>query len=200
LLALDIGLFAMPSTAPDVFRRYRLTVADYHRMGEVGILHEDARVELIEGEIINMPPIGSLHAGTVNYAAYLLIQACGEQAIVATQNPVFLDLHSEPQPDIALLRPRADFYRISHPAPADVLLVVEVADTSLAYDTQIKLPLYARHGIPEVWLVDLDNRQLIVHRLPTPDGFQDVRPLADLSAVTLLVLPGVTVNLSGLFA
>jgi hypothetical protein len=166
-------------------------------MGEVGILHEDARVELIEGEIIDMPPIGSLHAETV---AHLLRQACGEQALVATQNPVFLDPYSEPQPNITLLRPRADFYRISHPTPADVLLIVEVADTSLAYDTQIRLPLYARHGIPEVWLVDLANHQLIVHRSPTPDGFQDVWSLADLSAVTPLLLPNVAVNLSGLFA
>jgi Uma2 family endonuclease len=92
------------------------------------------------------------------------------------------------------------FYRISHPTPADVLLIVEVADTSLAYDTQIRLPLYARHGIPEVWLVDLANYQLIVHRSPTPDGFQDVWSLADLSAVTPLLLPNVAVNLSGLFA
>lgn len=189
----------MPSTAVDMCRRHRLTVADYHRMGEVGIFHEDARVELIEGEIIDMPPIGSLHAGTVKYLHHQLADAVRGGAIVSTQDPVFLDLYSEPQPDIALLRPRADFYRISHPTPADVLLIVEVADTSLAYDTQIKLPLYARHGIPEVWLVDLANRQLIVHRSPAPDGFQDVQPLADLSAVTLLLLPDVTVNLSGLF-
>jgi Uma2 family endonuclease len=112
---------------------------------------------------------------------------------------VFLDLHSEPRPDIALLRPRPDFYRSSHPTPADVFLIIEVADTSLAYDTQIKLPLYARHGIPEVWLADLSNRRLIVHRTPTAAGFQDVQTLTDLSAVTPLLLPGVTIDLSSLF-
>jgi Uma2 family endonuclease len=115
------------------------------------------------------------------------------------QNPVFLDLHSEPQPDILLLRPRPDFYRSAHPTPADVFLIVEVADTSLAYDTQIKLPLYARHGVPEVWLIDLPNRRFIVHRTPTAAGFQDVQILTDLSTVTPLLLPGVTIDLTRLF-
>jgi Uma2 family endonuclease len=189
----------MSSAAYDIFQRHHLTVAEYYRMGETGILAPDARVELIEGEIIDMPPIGSPHAGTVNYLGHSLRLACGTRAIVSMQNPVFLDLHSEPQPDIALLRPRPDFYRSSHPVPADVLLIVEVADTSLAYDTQIKLPLYAHHGIPEVWLVDLANRRFLVHRTPTPTGFQDVQTLTDLSALTPLLLPDVAVDLSGLF-
>jgi Uma2 family endonuclease len=189
----------MSSAAYDIFQRHRLTVAEYYRMGETGILAPEARVELIEGEVIDMPPIGSPHAGTVNYLGHSLRLACGLQAIVSTQSPVFLDLHSEPQPDIALLRPRPDFYRSSHPTPADVFLIIEVAATSLAYDTQIKLPLYARHGVPEVWLVDLSNRQLIIHRTPTTAGFQDVQTLRDLSAVTPLLLPGVVIDLAGLF-
>jgi Uma2 family endonuclease len=189
----------MSSAAYDIFQRHRLTVAEYYRMGETGILAPEARVELIEGEVIDMPPIGSPHAGTVDYMADVLRSACGRQSILRTQNPVFLDLHSEPRPDIALLRPRPDFYRSSHPTPADVFLIIEVADTSLAYDTQIKLPLYARHGIPEVWLADLSNRRLIVHRTPTAAGFQDVQTLTDLSAVTPLLLPGVTIDLSSLF-
>jgi Uma2 family endonuclease len=189
----------MPSAAYDICRRHRLTVADYYRMGEVGILPPEARVELIEGEVIDMPPIGSFHAGKVNRISHRLSMACAPRALVATQNPVFLDLHSEPQPDIALLRPRADFYDSSHPTPADVLLIVEVADTTLAYDTQIKLPLYARHGIPEVWQVDLSNRRFLVHRTPAPTGYQDVQTLTDLSAVTPLLLPDVTVDLSDLF-
>jgi Uma2 family endonuclease len=189
----------MSSAAYDIFQRHRLTVAEYYRMGETGILAPDARVELIEGEIIDMPPIGSPHAGTVNYLGQRLSLACGTQAIVSAQNPVFLDLHSEPQPDILLLRPRPDFYRSAHPTPADVFLIVEVADTSLAYDTQIKLPLYARHGVPEVWLIDLPNRRFIVHRTPTAAGFQDVQILTDLSTVTPLLLPGVTIDLTGLF-
>jgi Uma2 family endonuclease len=189
----------MPSAAYDIFQRHRLTVAEYYRMGETGILAPDARVELIEGEVIDMPPIGSPHAGTVDYIADVFRLACSGRAIVRVQNPVFLDLHSEPEPDIALLRPRPDYYRSSHPTPADVFLIIEVADTSLAYDTQIKLPLYARHGIPEVWLADLPNRRFIVHRTPTLAGFQDVQVLTDLSAVTPLLLPDVAVDLSGLF-
>lgn len=189
----------MSGAAYDIFQRHRLTVAEYYRMAEVGILQADARVELIEGEVIDRPPIGSLHAGTVDYIDHSLRLACGGRAIIRTQNPVFLNPHSEPQPDIALLRPRPDFYRGAHPTPADVLLLVEVADTTLAYDTQIKLPLYARHGIPEVWLVDLTNQRFIVHRSPTSAGFQDAQPLPDLFAVTPLLLPGVTVDLSALF-
>ncbi|MSQ47292.1 MAG: Uma2 family endonuclease [Deltaproteobacteria bacterium] len=189
----------MLNTTDDLFQRHRLTVAEYYRMGDTGILAPDAHVELIEGEVIDMPPIGSVHAGTVDYVADVFRRARGERAIVRMQNPVFLDLHSEPQPDIMLLRPRPDFYRSSHPTPADVFLIVEVADTSLAYDTQIKLSLYARHGIPEVWLVDLPNRRFFVHRTPTPAGFQDNHILTDISAVTPLLLPGNTLDLSGLF-
>jgi Uma2 family endonuclease len=189
----------MLNTASDILQRHRLTVAEYYRMAETGILAPEARVELIEGEVIDMPPIGSPHAGTVDYMADVLRSACGGQAIVRTQNPVFLDLHSEPQPDIALLRPRADFYRSSHPTPADVFLIVEVADATLAYDTQIKLPLYARHGVPEVWLVDLSNRRFMVHRTPTAVGFQDVQTLTELSTVTPMLLPGVSIDLTGLF-
>jgi Uma2 family endonuclease len=189
----------MPGAAHNIFQRHRLTVAEYYRMGEAGILAQDAHVELIEGEIIDMPPIGSPHAGTVDYIADALRLACSEQAIVRVQNPVFLDLHSEPQPDIALLRSRPDFYRSAHPTPADVLSIIEVADTSLAYDTQIKLPLYALHGIPEVWLADLPNRQFLVHRTPTPTGFRDAQTLTNLLAVTPLLLPGVSVDLSNVF-
>jgi Uma2 family endonuclease len=149
--------------------------------------------------VIDMPPIGSPHAGTVDYLAEAFRLACGRQVIVGTQNPIRLSQQSEPQPDVALLRPRADFYRSAHPMPADVFLLVEVADSTLAYDAQVKLPLYARHGIPEVWLVDLPNQQLVAHSDPTPTGFLQVQTLAVLSVVSPLSLPGVTVDLSGLF-
>jgi Uma2 family endonuclease len=190
----------MSSPALDIFQRHRLTVTEYHRMAEAGIFTPDARVELIEGEVIDMPPIGSPHAGgTVDYLGDSLGRACGSRAIVSRQNPVFLDQHSQPQPDIALLRPRADFDRSSHPTPADVFLIVEVADSSLAYDTQIKLPLSARQGIPEVWVADVLNRRVLVHRTPTLTGHQDVQTLTDLSAVSLLLLPRVSIDLSDLF-
>lgn len=189
----------MSSAARDIFQRHRLTVAEYHRMGETGIFSPEARVELIEGEVIDMPPIGSPHAGTVFLLSDRLRDAVKGAALVWVQNPIRLSQYSELQPDVALLRPRPDFYRSAHPSPADVFLIVEVADTTLAYDAQIKLPLYARHGVPEAWLVDLPNRQFIIHRPPTQTGFQDVQTLTDLSAVSLFLLPGVTVDLSGVF-
>jgi Uma2 family endonuclease len=189
----------MPSAAPNIFRRHRLTVTEYHRMGEAGILSPDAHVELVEGEIIDTAPIGSPHAGTVKYLGNKIKAAVGDRAVVSIQDPVFLDMYSEPHPDIALLRPRRDFYRSAHPTPADILLIIEVADTSLAYDTQIKLPLYALHGIQEVRLADLPGRRFLVHRTPSPTGFRDVQTLTDLTAVTLLLFPEVSMNLSDVF-
>jgi Uma2 family endonuclease len=189
----------MSNVAVDIRLRHRFTVADYHRMAETGMLAPNARVELIEGEILDMPPIGSPHAGTVGFLGKRLERAAGDHALVFVQNPIFIEMNNEPQPDLMLLRPRPDFYRSSHPTPADVLLIIEVAESSLAYDTQIKLPLYAHHGIPEVWIADLPNRRFLVHRTPTRTGYQDVQTLTDLSAVTLLMLPGVTIDLSDLF-
>ena len=139
---------------PWVTRR-RITVAEYHRMGEVGILGERDRVELIGGELVAMPPIGSYHTGTVNKLNHSLVHAVGERAIVAVQIPVRLDDVSEPEPDFALLKPRLDFYQDSPAQPADVLLLIEVADTSLSYGRAVKRALYARHAIPEFWIVDL---------------------------------------------
>jgi Uma2 family endonuclease len=131
-------------------KRRRFTVDEYRRMGEVGILDEDERVELIEGEIVEMSPIGRRHAGIVNRLNDLFTFRLRGRAIVAVQNPISLgSKYSEPQPDLTLLRPRADFYADSRPEPPDVLLVVEVMDTSVERDRQVKLPLYARAGVPE---------------------------------------------------
>src|SRR5690606_20818239 len=118
----------------------------------VGILRPDDRVELIEGEIIDVAPIGSRHAGTVDYLATALTTAVARRAIVRVQGPVTLDAYSQTEPDVALLRPRSDYYRAAHPTPSDVLLLVEVAEASLRYDRGVKIPLYARSGVAEVWL------------------------------------------------
>jgi len=189
----------MSSAAEDLIVRHRLTVEDYQRMGEAGILHEDARVELIDGEIIDMSPIGSRHSGTVNQLSRLFERAIGEHAIVAAQNPFILGNHSEPQPDIALLKPRDDFYKHSHPQSRDVLLVVEVAESSLRYDREIKIPLYARHGIPEVWLVDLENNQLRVFSDPSEGAYRNLVTPTSLKSITPVRLPKVSLDLSGLF-
>jgi Uma2 family endonuclease len=150
------------------------TVAEYHRMAEAGILGEDDRVELLEGEIVAMTPIGSRHAACVARLTALLSRV-QERGIVWVQNPIRLGEHSEPQPDLAVLKPRADFYAQAHPEPEDVLLVVEVAETSADYDREVKLPLHARAGIPEVWLVDLTEERIEAYLQPAPNGYREVR-------------------------
>jgi Uma2 family endonuclease len=135
-------------------------------MGEVGILGPDDRVELIAGEIIDMSPIGSLHAALVARLASTLGKRVGETAIIWTHNPLALDDTSQPQPDLAVLRPRADFYAAAHPGPADVLLVIEVADTTLAFDLDVKVPLYAAAGLPEAWVIEAASRRTHVFRRP----------------------------------
>ena len=155
---------------------HRFTVKDYHRMAEAGIFQEDDRVELLEGEIVEIPPIGPGHASGVNRLLNSFLSLQGERkAIVSIQNPIHLGGHSEPQPDVALLNPHPDFYSQSHPAPQDVLLVVEVMESSADYDREVKVPLYARFGIRETWLVDLDARLIEVYRNPTPQGYQLVQ-------------------------
>jgi Uma2 family endonuclease len=154
----------IPFAAPS---RHVVSVDAFHRMGETGILGPADRVELIDGEIIDMSPIEVLHAAIVARLASYFSQQLGARAIVWCQNPLRLDDISEPEPDIVILRPRADFYTTAHPGPADVLLVIEVADSSLAYDLGTKVPLYARHGIPEVWVIDAATRKTSVFRRPT---------------------------------
>jgi Uma2 family endonuclease len=176
--------------------RHRFSVEDYHRMAQAGILGEDDRVELIDGEIVDMAPIGPRHAGTVKRLADLLSGALRGRAILSVQDPVRLGERSEPQPDVALLRPRADYYASGHPTAADVLLVVEVAETSADYDRQLKLPLYARHGIPEAWLVDLERTRVEVYRRPTAEGYGEVMTLGTGDALSPLALPDVSLPLS----
>lgn len=156
----------MSAVAAYPAQRHRLTVEEYYRMAEAGILGEDDRLELIDGEIIDMPPIGVGHTSVVKRLNAIFTRGAGEGAIVSVQDPIRLNARSEPQPDLALLRHRADYYRDAHPGPADVLMLVEVADSSLRYDVDVKLPLYARHGIPEVWIVDLEHRRLEIYRRP----------------------------------
>ncbi|NCA10809.1 Uma2 family endonuclease [bacterium] len=153
----------IPLTAPS---RHLITVDAFHRMGETGILGPADRVELIDGEIIDMSPIGALHAALVDLLARHFAKRAGETVFIRCQNPLRLDDVSEPEPDLVILRPRADLYTKAHPGSADALLVIEVADTSLAYDLGVKVPLYAKHGIPEVWVIDAASRRTRVFRRP----------------------------------
>ncbi len=147
------------------------TVDEYHAMGEAGVLSPEEHVELLDGEILTMPPIGPGHAGDVTRLTYLLITTFGSRALVRAQNPVRLDDYSEPHPDIALLRPRDDFYASRHPQPSDVLALIEVAESSLAFDRGKKLRAYARCGIAEYWVVDLHSDEVLVHREPSSAGY-----------------------------
>jgi len=152
--------------------RRRFTVHEYHRMAEVGILHEDDRIELIDGELVEMTAIGTRHFTCVNRLTHLLVGNVGDDVIVSVQNPVRLNEYSEPQPDVALIRARD--YRESLPTPDDVLLLIEVSDTTLAYDRGTKLSRYAQAGILEVWIVDLQGERIEHHTGPSGDLYRHV--------------------------
>lgn len=179
----------MTASVEDYLPRYRFTVHDYHRMGEAGILTEDDRVELIEGEIVTMSPIGSGHAGRVNKLTRLLVLRVGDHGLVSVQNPVRLSEYSEPQPDFAVLKPSDDDYTSRHPNASDVLLLVEIADSSLGTDRRVKVPLYARHGVPVVWLVNLKDEVVEVHSEPSESGYQRVEIQSGDDVLTLDAVP-----------
>ena len=175
--------------------RHRINVDEYYRMAEVGLLAPDARVELLDGEVFDMAPIGSRHAAVVNALTRLLINAVGSRAVLTVQQPVRLDQRSEPQPDIALLKPRSDFYNAAHPGPSDVLLLIEVSDTTLRYDRDVKLPLYAGHAVPEVWLIDMKARQLQRSCQPGNRQYSDIS-IHDGGTIEPGLLPGAAIDLS----
>jgi len=176
--------------------RRLLTIKDYHLLIEAGSLGEDDRLELIEGEIIEMSPISPEHAARVNRLNKLFARILGEKVLVSVQNPVSLGEHSEPQPDLALLRPRADDYSESHPKPGDILLVVEVAESSVDYDRDTKIPLYARAGIPEAWLVSLADRWFEVYQEPSPVGYLSMRRVLPGASVAPQAFPDAAVAVS----
>lgn len=179
-------------------RPHRLTVDEYHRMAEAGVLLPDARVELIEGEIIDMAPIGSRHATAVDLLAERLITALRGAALVRIQGPVRLSARSEPQPDVAVLRLRADRYAGNHPSAADVLLVIEVSDATLRFDIDVKAKLYAQHGVPELWIVDVGGQQLHVCSDPQRGEYAQ-RSTRGAGIIEIPSLP-ISVDLSQLFA
>jgi Uma2 family endonuclease len=176
--------------------RHKLDVDDYHRMAEAGIFGEDDRIELIDGDLIDMAPIGQGHAAIVGGLVEALVFACAGRAIVWPQNPIRIDRTSEPQPDLAVLRRRADFYATGErPGPADVLLLVEVSDSSLSFDRNVKLPLYARAGIAELWIIDLKRRVLDVHREPAGDFYRETRTYQPGDQIALALAPDIVVKL-----
>jgi Uma2 family endonuclease len=182
-----------------VVRPHRFTVAEYHRMAAAGILGEDSRVELIRGQIVDLAPIGAPHLGMVNRLTRLLPGVLSGRGMLSVQNPVRLDDGSEPEPDIAVLRPRADDYATATPCPSDVLLLIEVADTSLDDDRLIKVPLYAESGIAECWVVNLVDRVVEVYRQPANGRYAEVRRVGPGEILDIARLPGVALPVVDLF-
>ena len=171
----------------------RFTVDEFYSMFDAGILDRDSRLELIEGEIFEMTPIGPPHTSVVNRLNRLWTARLGSQAIVQIQGPVLAGPISEPEPDVSLLRERSDFYREQPPDPPDVLLVIEVADTSLAYD-RAKLRIYAAAGMAEVWIVDLQGERAAIYRSPGAAGYADERVLRRGGRGSCLAFPDITVK------
>ncbi|HSK96096.1 MAG TPA: Uma2 family endonuclease [Euzebyales bacterium] len=157
--------------------RWRFTVDQYEQMARAGVFGRDDRVELLDGEIASMSPIGPTHASIVDRLTWLLVSRLDDRFIVRVQSPVRLPPHSEPEPDLAVLRPRDDFYSTRHPGPADVVLAIEVSDSTLALDRGVKLPIYARAALPQVWLVDVERRAVMVHRRPVDGSYAEASVL-----------------------
>ena len=180
-------------------RRWRFNVDEYYRMAEAGIFHEDSRVELIEGDIIAMSPIGSRRAACVVRLTALLTSALGIRAFLSPQNPIRLDDHSEPEPDVMLLTPKDDYYASAHPGAADVLLLVEVMNTSADDDRKVKLGLYARSGVPEVWLVDLKGELVEVYRRPAGEAYAENSEIRRGQSLAPGAFPDVVLGVDAIF-
>lgn len=168
-------------------------------MGDAGVFAPDQRLELIDGEIIEMSPIGSRHAGTVN-RLIRIFSDLGDRAVVAAQNPARISDLSEPQPDITVLRWRPDFYSAAHPRPEDVLLLIEVSDSTISWDRRVKRALYAAAGISEMWIVDLGSSVLEIATDPGPEGYRGVRQVGPGHEVSPIALPDLVVSTADLLA
>jgi Uma2 family endonuclease len=195
---MDIADSALQTRWPSVPLR-RLTVSDYRRMADVGILGARERLELIEGLIVAKPAIGSSHMATVNALTRLLVMAIGDRGIVSIQNPVQLDDYSEPEPDVAVLAPRTDFYRSAIPRAGDVFLLIEVSDTSLEFDRDVKLPLYARNGIAEYWIADIEANEIEICRAPLGDTYASRARVGVDRSVDIARLPGSLIPVAAVF-
>jgi Uma2 family endonuclease len=189
----------MAAMTADFPRRYRITADEYFRMGDTGVLAPDARVELIEGELFEMAPIGTRHAAMVERLVDRLRRALADRAMVRTQEPSVVGKYSVPQPDINVVVTRNDFYEHAHPEPRDVLLLVEVAESSLAFDRDVKTSLYARSGIREVWIVDLVGRRVLRSSSPENGVYAESVTLDVGESIVIGAFPDVRVDVQALF-
>jgi Uma2 family endonuclease len=174
--------------------RRHFNITEYYRMTAAGVLSEDDRVELIEGEIVEINPIGSRHAACVGRLTEVLGRLAGGEAIVWVQNPVQINDYSEPLPDVTLLKRRNDFYAQANPQPADVLLIIEVADSSVEYDRDIKIPLYAGVGIPEVWLVNLPKETIEIYTQAIGDTYREIRVVKRGESLAAKSIPSLVID------
>ncbi|MGK7958660.1 MAG: Uma2 family endonuclease [Crocosphaera sp.] len=175
----------------------KFSVNEYHKMAETGILTPEDRVELIRGEIITMSPIGRKHAAAVNRLNYILCKKFPDKAIVSVQNSIRLDNYSEPQPDIVLLKPRSDFYESKIPESDDIYLLIEVSDSTIKYDQEIKLPLYAESNINEVWIINLNNTTLEVYRQPQDKTYLEQQK--NVKSISPLAFSDITLTINDIF-
>jgi len=180
-------------------KKYPITITHFQKMIEMGIFDENEHIELIDGELIAMAPIGPGHSSQTRKLNRQFSQSVGDLALVDMQNPIVLDDHSEPEPDLALLRPSDDFYKAASPTAKDVLLLVEVADSSLNYDKKTKIPLYARQGIPEVWLINLPDKQVEIYRNPSEEGYRQILLPEKQACISPRLLPEVSIKISDIF-
>jgi len=178
--------------------RYRFTRAEYHRMGEEGILPPDCRVELLDGEIVEMSPIGPMHSFLVEAIRHVLESGLADSAIVRTQQPIILDDASELEPDIAVVEKTEDRYRYAHPLANQTLLLIEVADKTLKFDLGEKLRAYARASISEYWVIDVAGQSLIVHSDPRGEAYGSVTTHAADAVVAPKAFPSLQVDLAAL--
>jgi Uma2 family endonuclease len=179
--------------------RRKFTVEQYHKMIESGILTEDDRVELIRGEIIEMSPIGTKNAACVKCLNQLLSRKLWDRVLIAIQDPIELNDNLEPQPDVALLKPREDFYETAHPQPQDIFLLIEVADSSVNYEREEKIPLYAEANIIEVWLVDINEQIVEVYREPTAAGYQLMQKFTFGQTLSIQAFPDINITVNEIF-
>ncbi len=178
-----------------LLERHKFTLDEYHRLAETGFLSEDDRVELIEGEVIQMSPIGMVHNACLSRSNRKFIQKIGDRAIVYIQNSIII-LDHEPLPDIAILKPNPTDYADRYATASDTLLIVEVADTSLSYDKEIKIPKYAQAGIQEVWIVDLNEELVWVYRNPNSKSYLDIKAYKRNEQLTLLAFQDIALSVN----
>jgi Uma2 family endonuclease len=172
-----------------------LTIQEYHRMAEAGIFHPEERLELIAGQIIRMSAKGTAHESAITRTERLLRQRLGEQVLLRLQSPIQLDDYSEPEPDIAVVMPNPLDYDDHHPRPEEVFLLIEVADSSLKYDREVKALAYAKSGIADYWILNVNQRKLHVYRLPSPDGYQSETILSEDVTISPLAFPDCAIAL-----